>query len=1413
MLILSPKRRLWSRLFTYWLVGLLSAFWITIIPVAPAPAQNEGEQCAAISQPLTPEEMGYAQSAWNYFVDNVQPSTGLSNSAGGFPSGTLWDLGNYLAAMNAALWMGLIDQTEFDGRLNQFLTSLGQLRLFEDTLPNKVYNSATGEIVDYGNNPLEKGIGWSALDIGRIMAAFHILRVCHPQYADWMAGILGSWSLEASIQDGMMYGAAVLPDGSTLKVQEGRLGYEEYAARGYALWGFEAPQALAYDPFKFVDIYGLQIPVDSRDYQTTNANNYVVSESYILDAIEFGLEGDQADYARRVFEAQKRRYDDTGLLTAVSEDNINQAPYFLYSTVYSNGVPWAVITENNELHPELRTLCTKAAFGWRYVYPDDPYAQQIFDHVKDTTNSGRGYYAGIYESGLYEPQPPLNDILTGNTNGLILEILYYKARGYQPMLASGSAPSSPVAVPSPPTADTVGSLPPQPVEPSDVPPPASAEPSPPPPESQAPPEPQSPPTVASSPPPPAEPQGIEVALINPVGDPKPSACPVPSSALSVTDTRYAKTAWKYFDANYEPSGLVPDRSDLDGVTLWGIGDYLAALHAARAMDVVNAEKFDTRVRHLLGALQEMPLFGGELPHRAYSTLTLEPIDYGGNASPSGNGWSGLDVGRLLAALHTLKTCHPEYADAVDQVALDWSYLRVMRNGRIGNARLDQNDRGRDRIRVNPAEILGYEEYAARAFQLWGFDAARSAVGGNYLTTDVEGQAVPVHRSQPEQRQRNEVLNTTSTPFILYGLEFGFDPQISSLVQAIFQAEASRYERTGTFSASGTTLINQAPYVVHSTVVSDGQPWVAVDDEGTVIEKSRVVSTAVAFAYHTLFPDSEYGHQLWLSTLDLYNPVLGYYEGFDEDSGQTAIGFTGGTNSFILQALLHKNTQQQPLIQPHSDMESPWWRAIREGDPLGLGLPERAMPAIEMVANNQRTYWIARDESSIAEAITLPVEQIASNPDLPIGGNEAPMTKPVFPSRRQAISEAETDSIFAEAEVVEAKMTLPLESLDQLPNPQDQTAASRAWTYFENNWNADTGMVNAVDGLPWTTWWDQGSAILGLHAAHQLGILPTSDFRDRLAQLLTTLETLPLPPTNLPNKAYSTVTAEMRTLSNRADRQGRSGWSALDVARYLVALHTLKNHYPDFSDRIDAIIARYDLNALVKEGWLWGSGAGRNGLQYWQEGRFGYEQYAAYGLKLWGIEAINALYHSPTHTITVDGILLKVDQRDFASSGASNHLTNDPYLLWGLELGWPGAILPQVENLLQVQANRYTQTGILTAVNEDSLDRKPYFLYYSIYADGQTWPALTVRGKNHPEFRFLSTKAAFAWSSLFPDDEYTQALRQSVQNLADPEQGYLSGRYEDPELGPNRAVNINTNAIVLESLLYQAQDGRPLIYPS
>ncbi len=1022
-------------------------------PKAAAQAQG-ANACSAIANPLTPEEQQYARIAWQYFVNNYQKDTGFVNSTGGYPSGTLWDMGNYLMALNAVRWMNIIDQKEFDNRLNKFLTTLEGLKLIENSLPNKVYNAANGQMTDYGNKPTDKGIGWSALDIARLLAAFRGIQTCNPQYSNWIKSVVDRWALKRAIKDGQLYGAVVMPDGRLLEVQEGRLGYEEYAARCFELWGFSAPKALSFEPFQMVNIYGVPVPADTRSYQETNANNYVVSESYLLDGIEFGFLGTQMqDYAARVFEVQKRRFEATGQLTAVSEDNIDGPPYFLYNTIFSNGEAWATITEKNELNPAKRSISTKAAFGWRYIYPQSDYAKKLFDVAKGLSNPDKGgFYAGLYE----ETKQP-NKSMTGNTNGLIIEILYYKARGNQPLVATKGVSAS---VGKPQKSIVMKGFPApvgaKPYGEDAVQPASSAQKSAPPPQDKG--ASLSQKTAEAS----SKARGSskslgsttsearraekqterdrqreesrqkreesrrerdarkkeeedrknaekarqqelkaskqaeeakikhaeEIQKIQEEGKRKLSALstalplgssavddsgiqvsPVPSvggldkssqfhrlkRSLKMAEKRYVEAAWQYFKVNTDSkTGLVSDRGDMKGATLWGVGDYLEALQSAEALDIITLKEFDERTRLLLGALKKMPLFAGELPHRGYDIRTLSPVDYGMNPTSVGTGWSGLDIGRVLVALHNLKGNHPEYTSTVDKIVLDWSFLRAIRDGRVHSATVEKDQSGRLVTRVKPDPRLGYEEYAARGYQLWGFEVDEAAVGGKYATQDVEGIQVPVERER--ERKRPDVRQiTVSNPFIQYGLELGFDPQMRSLVTPLLEAQARRYKNKGILTAGGTTLSRQAPYVINSTISTKEKSWDTLADDGTDISKSRMISTAAAFAYYALFPNDDYAKELYQSTVDLYNPALGFYDGVNEKTGLTSNLATAETNSLVLQSLLFQLRGHQPLLADNASRSSPWWKALDKGE-IGTGLPIDAKPQLRLIKTASGSYW-------------------------------------------------------------------------------------------------------------------------------------------------------------------------------------------------------------------------------------------------------------------------------------------------------------------------------------------------------------------------------------------------------------------------------------------------------------------------
>ena len=170
-------------------------------------------------------------------------------------------------------------------------------------------------------------------------------------------------------------------------------------------------------------IYDVPVPIDIRDPEQYNAHNYVVSESYVLDGLEFGWDRISGEFAQRVFLAQEARYKETGVLTAVSEDNIDQAPYFVYNTVYSSGSAWNAITEDGDDASEFRTLSTKAAFGWDALFDTD-YTNTLVATAQELFDPEKGFYSGYYEV-LDRP----NKALTANTNGIILESIAYKSLG------------------------------------------------------------------------------------------------------------------------------------------------------------------------------------------------------------------------------------------------------------------------------------------------------------------------------------------------------------------------------------------------------------------------------------------------------------------------------------------------------------------------------------------------------------------------------------------------------------------------------------------------------------------------------------------------------------------------------------------------------------------------------------------------------------------------------------------------------------------------------------------------------------------------------------------------------------------------------------------------------------------------
>jgi hypothetical protein len=387
------------------------------------------------SGPLTEQEQRLARIAWIYFENNYKPETGLVHSINGYPSITMWEIGDYLAALTAARELEIIEPCDFDKRLASLLGFLNSMDLAFGKLPNKVYSTKTGKMTNYANKP--GMVGWSAIDIGRLLIWLQIVKNRYPVYSEYIDKAVLRWNVCDIIDDeGNLIGA--YNNNNKMKLyQEGRLGYEEYAAKGFQLWGFDTTEASAVTPYKEFTIHDIAIPYDSRNVNQGGDKNPVLSLGYFLHGLEFNWDvvGDRnssdtshsdatiADFADRIYRVQEARWNKERIFTARTDHQVAGSPYFVNDSIFAAGYPWNVINSEGKYYKNLATVSTRAAFPmwslWKTTYTDC-----LFEAIKCLHSERKGWYEGRLEnSGKYL------ELLTLSTNATVLESFLYKTRG------------------------------------------------------------------------------------------------------------------------------------------------------------------------------------------------------------------------------------------------------------------------------------------------------------------------------------------------------------------------------------------------------------------------------------------------------------------------------------------------------------------------------------------------------------------------------------------------------------------------------------------------------------------------------------------------------------------------------------------------------------------------------------------------------------------------------------------------------------------------------------------------------------------------------------------------------------------------------------------------------------------------
>ena len=368
-----------------------------------------------------------AAVAWRYFergtamYDGMVPATEweADGKLQGYAFTTMWDIGSFIMANVSAHQIGLIDQTRFETSIQQIIDFLGRSGYrYKGVILPKAEKSI--------DRKRDQRKGFDSADVGRLLIALKILDQ-YTAHSFPVADLVTTWGLRASIINGEMHDIGAR---KTTSVQ--RNSYAQYAARGFRQWGVDVnPVFGEVDPLADMD-------ATLRFIEEVSSRGRIATEPSTTEEVELGASGHSKIIADVLHAAQVKRYEETGILTCVSEGPIDQSPWFTYQgyQIGKNGGAWVVDAPSpnsknrtDTLGDAIRVVSTKGCFLWLATRPG-AYSEKLYALARNKgKTNGFGFASGIYET---TRKPSSHSDV--NTNGIILEAIAYILNGRSPLM-------------------------------------------------------------------------------------------------------------------------------------------------------------------------------------------------------------------------------------------------------------------------------------------------------------------------------------------------------------------------------------------------------------------------------------------------------------------------------------------------------------------------------------------------------------------------------------------------------------------------------------------------------------------------------------------------------------------------------------------------------------------------------------------------------------------------------------------------------------------------------------------------------------------------------------------------------------------------------------------------------------------
>ena len=382
---------------------------------------------------LSEQEEAWAATAWRYFENNYNAQTGFVNSVDRYPVASMWHVADYIAALYCARQLGFIDRKTFDERFSKLLHQLNTMPLAFGKLPNVLYNTQSGQMVNYANQPGE--MGWSVVDVGRLLFWLSIIKSDATYFSEYIDRIVLRFDYcDAVSEEGVIYNGR--KENNALRTfPEKSIGYTEYAKTGFRLWGITTAPKRLWNPVHKVRIYDVELEYDSSWARREGVYGPILTTPFVLSGIEahwkmpssFGADGADGnfmrEYAEKVYSAQEKRYRAEGVSTARTDHPLSAPPFYLQDSIFGGGYPWSTLSDTGEHFPQLALVSTRATFGLWALWKT-PYTTHLMDVVKELNDEQRGWYEGRYEA-----TADYDRTISITTNALVLQALTYKKTG------------------------------------------------------------------------------------------------------------------------------------------------------------------------------------------------------------------------------------------------------------------------------------------------------------------------------------------------------------------------------------------------------------------------------------------------------------------------------------------------------------------------------------------------------------------------------------------------------------------------------------------------------------------------------------------------------------------------------------------------------------------------------------------------------------------------------------------------------------------------------------------------------------------------------------------------------------------------------------------------------------------------